>query len=75
MVLPPAMVTDRVLPTCVDLAESENSLMFKVSSPSLRRSLVRVCEKEKFPSLSTVPDPVKAPDEKSSLVIPIPDSE
>ena len=39
------------------------------------RSFARVCEKEKEPFDATVPDPVSAPDEKSYVLIPVPESE
>ena len=39
--------------------------------PSVVRSLASVCEKEKDPLLETVPEPVRAPLEKSDAVIPV----
>ena len=59
----------------MDLAESEKSLILRVSFPSVMASFARVCEKEKVPSLSTVLEPVREPEEKSELVIPVPLSE
>ena len=64
--------TEEVLPTWVDLDESEKSLILRVSLPSVVTSLASVWEKERDPSLPTFPEPVKAPEEKSSLVIPVP---
>ena len=64
-----------VIPTWVDLAESEKSLILRFSFPSVALSLARVWAKEKSPLLSTVPEPVKEPEEKSELVIPVPVSE
>ena len=66
------ILTEAVLPTWVDLDESEKSLILRVSVPSVVKSFARVWEKDKSPLLSTVPDPVKAPEEKSSLDIPVP---
>ena len=70
-----AIATDAVDPTCVERDESEKSLIFRVSVPSVARSFARVWEKEKVPFDPTEPDPVSAPEEKSALVIPAPESE
>ena len=67
--------TTEVVPTWVDLVESEKSLILRVSFPSVVASLARVCAKEKSPLLSTVPEPVREPEEKSELLIPVPESE
>ena len=67
-----AIVTDAVDPICCKRDESENSLIFRVSVPSVIRSFVRMCEKEKEPLLETVPEPVRDPDEKSAVLIPVP---
>ena len=67
-----AIDTDAVEPTWVERDESEKSLIFRVSVPSVVRSFVRVWEKVKDPLLETVPEPVSAPDEKSDVLIPVP---
>ena len=64
-----AIATDAVEPTCVERDESEKIVIFNDSDPSVVRSFARVCEKEKDPLLETVPDPVRAPDEKSDELI------
>jgi len=60
-----------VSPTCSVKAESVNSFSFKVSSPSVIRSLSNLWLKLSFPFL-TFPDPVKLPPITSSLSIPSP---
>ena len=67
-----AMRVDIVDPTCVERDESEKSLILRVSDPSVVRSFARVWEKEKDPFDATVPDPVRAPEEKSDVLIPVP---
>ena len=53
-------------------ALSVNSLIFRVSDPSVVRSLARVWVKVNLPVASVVPSPVRAPAEKSAVVIPVP---
>ena len=48
-----------VSPTWVVLLASEKTLRAKVSVPSVNKSLSKVCEKVKVPSLPTVPEPLK----------------
>ena len=67
-----AIDTDAVDPVCCKRDASEKSLIFRVSVASVVRSFARVCEKEKDPSDPTVPEPVRAPEEKSAAVIPVP---
>ena len=67
-------VTDTVLPTWVFLPESVNNLIVTVSVPSVRVSSATVCEKLKV-LFDIVPDPVNAPEEKSSDVIFVPDND
>ena len=69
------MVTEAVDPTCVVRVESEKSLILSVSVPSVVRSFARVREKEKEPLALMVPDPVRAPAEKSAVVMPVPERE
>ena len=46
--------------------------MLRVSLPSVVTSLARVWEKDKSPLLSTVPEPVNTPREKSEELILVP---
>ncbi len=70
-----AIVTDAVDPICCKRDESENSLIFRVSVPSVVRSFAIVCEKDQVPFDVIVPDPVREPAEKSDVLIPVPYSE
>ena len=65
------MVISFVSPTCSVKAESVNSFSFKVSSPSVIRSLANSWIKLSFPFF-IFPDPVKSPPITSSLSILFP---
>ena len=66
------MLTNAVDPTCKVRAASEYSFMESVSAPSVIKSLASVCVKVNLPVASIVPSPVRAPAEKSAVVIPVP---
>ena len=53
--------------------KSEKRLKAKDSSPSVSLSSAKECEKEQFPDLSTVQEPEREPDEKSSLLTLLPE--
>ena len=56
----------------MDRALSENILIAMVSAPSVVRSFASVWVKVNLPVASVTPSPVRAPAEKSAVVIPVP---
>ena len=67
-----ATLTVAVAPTCIVRAASEYSFITRDSAPSVVRSFARVWVKENLPVASVMPSPVRAPAEKSAVVIPVP---